>query len=49
VIGDSGEHSRLLQRLGPFVARNQDEFSGQVIARGGAQNRAALIRGEKGV
>ena len=42
MIGDSGEHSRLLQRLGPFVARNQNEFSGEVIARGRAQNRAAL-------
>jgi hypothetical protein len=45
VIGDSGEHSRLLQRLGPFVARNQNEFSGEVIARGRAQSRPALRKG----
>jgi hypothetical protein len=45
VIGDSGEHSRLLQRLWPFVARNQNEFSCEVIARGRAQNRAALRKG----
>src|SRR5262245_57206475 len=38
-----------MQRLGPFVARNQKEFSGEVITRGRAQNRAALRRDKKGM
>jgi hypothetical protein len=42
MIGDAGEHPRLLQHLWPFVARNQNEFSGEVIARGRSQSRAAL-------
>jgi hypothetical protein len=31
--------------LGALVARNQNESSGEMIARGGAQNRAALRKG----
>jgi hypothetical protein len=42
VIGDSGEHSRLLQGLGTFIARKQNEFSGQIIVGGWAQNRTPL-------
>jgi hypothetical protein len=38
-----------MQRLGSFVARNQNEFSGEVIARCRTQNRAALRGGKKGV
>jgi hypothetical protein len=47
MVGDSGEHSRLLQGLGPFILRNQNEFPGEVIVGGRAQNRAPLGGGKK--
>jgi hypothetical protein len=35
-----------LYALGPFVTSNQNECPGEMIARGRAQNRAALRKGE---